>query len=128
MLLTDHQCITYEPPEFMDERPSSRPRSYSLILSRFCRVLEIPTQEEPTRVDNSGEFPIEELLELYEPIRNTLAYRRLKGDTLSKREQLVLDMLNQLLSVLLEHPQPEPPPVTQAVEEAKRLLHQLENG
>ena len=112
----------------MDERPSSRPRDYSLILSHFCRVLEIPTQEEPIRIDNSGELPTEELLELYEPIRNALAYRRLKGDTLSKREQLVLDMLNQLLSVLLEHPQPEPPPVTQAVEEAKRLLHQIENG
>lgn len=90
--------------------------------------MEVSTQDEPVRIDNSGELPIEELLELFEPVRNELAYRRLKGDSLSKREQLVLEMLNQLLSALLEHPQPEPPAVTQAVEEAKLLLHQLENG
>lgn len=128
MLQTDHQCIIYEPPEFVVERPPARPRSYWLILSRCFRVMEIHAQEALVRIDNSGEIPIEELLALYEPVRNTLAYRRLKGDPLSKREQLVLEKLNQLLSVLLEHPQPEPPAVTQAVEEAKLLLHQLEHG
>ena len=129
MFQTDHQCVTYEPPEFAVERPPARPRSYSFILSRYCRVREIhDAQEALVRIDNSGEIPIEELLALYEPVRNALAYRRLKGDPLSKREQLVLEMLNQLLSVLLEHPQPEPPAVTQAVEEAKLLLHQFEHG
>jgi hypothetical protein len=56
-------------------------------------------QEALVRIDNSGEIPIEELLALYEPVRNALVYRRLKGDPLSKREQLVLEMLNPGFSV-----------------------------
>jgi hypothetical protein len=52
--------------------------------------MEVSTQDESVRIDDSGELPIEELLALYEPVRNELAYRRLKGDSLSQREQLVL--------------------------------------
>ena len=86
----EHQHTIYAPLQFVDERQSARPRGYSEIFSRSYRVMEVSTQDESVRIDDSGELPIEELLALYEPVRNELAYRRLKGDSLSQREQLVL--------------------------------------
>jgi hypothetical protein len=80
------------------------------------------------KIDNAVDVPLEELLQVYEPVRTLLASRRLRGESLSQREQLVLTKLNQMLSTFFDHPQPEPPAVTQAVEEAKLLLHQLDHG
>jgi len=86
------------------------------------------TQNNPMKIDNASGVPLEELIQVYEPVRTLLASRRLQGESLSQREQLVLTKLNQLLSTFFDHPQSEPPAVTQAVEEGKLLLHQLEHG
>lgn len=128
MLQTEHQHMRYTLPRFAVERSSTRPRGYSEIFARSCRVIEISIQNEPIRIDDSGELPVEELMALYEPIRHDLALRRLKGEPLSQREQLVLEIFNKLLDIFLERPKKEPPEVTQAVEEAKLLLYELENG
>ena len=128
MLQTDHRSITYQPPTFVVTRPTARPRSYSQVLLYCDCVMEVPVQKNLMRIDNAGQLPLEEFLQLYEPVRNSLAYRRLQGQPLSMREQLVLAKLNQLLSTLFDQPRPEPPAVTQEVEEAKLLLHQIEHG
>ena len=128
MLRTDHRSIPYQPPAFAGGQLSTRPRSYAGILLHFGRVVEISTQNNPMKIDNAVDVPLEELLQVYEPVRTLLASRRLRGESLSQREQLVLTKLNQMLSTFFDHPRPEPPAVTQAVEEAKRLLHQLDHG
>ena len=128
MLQTEHHSMRYRPPAFVSGKLPNRPRSYVRVLVSFSRVVEVSTQQSLLRIDNADDVPLEEFLKLYEPLRNALAYRRLQGDPLSPREQVVLARLNQLLSTWLEHPRPEPPAVTQAVEEARLLLHQLENG
>jgi hypothetical protein len=120
--------MLYKPPVFVSGELPERPRSYVRVFVSFSRVVEISPQQSSLRIDNADDVPLEEFLKLYEPLRNALAYRRLQGEALSPREHVVLTKLNQLLSTWLEHPQPEPPAVTQAVEEAKLLLHQLENG
>jgi len=128
MLRTDHRSIPYQPPAFAGGQLSARPRSYAGILLHFGRVVEMSPQNNPMKIDNAGDVPLEELLQIYEPVRTLPASRRLQGESLSQREQLVLTKLNQMLSIFFDHPRPEPPAVTQAVEEAKRLLHQLEHG
>lgn len=128
MLRTDHRSIPYQPPAFACGQLSARPRSYAVVLLHFGRVVEMSTQNNPMKIDNAGEVPLEELLQVYEPVRTLLASRRLQGESLSQREHLVLTKLNQMLSTFFDHPQSEPPAVTQAVEEAKLLLHQLEHG
>jgi hypothetical protein len=90
--------------------------------------VEISVESNPVRIDNANDFPLEEFLRYVEPLRNELAYRRLMDEPLSRKEQLVLTILNLLLSELFQKPSPEPPAVTQAVEEAKLLLHQIEHG
>jgi len=85
-------------------------------------------QNNSMKIDNASDVPLEELLQVYEPVRTLLASRRLQGESLSQREQLVLTKLNQMLSTFFDYPRPEPPAVTQAVEEAQLLLHQLEHG
>ena len=128
MLRTEHRSIPYQLPAFVIGQLPARPRSYAGVLSHFGRVVEISIQKSPMQIDNAGEVPLEEFLQAYESDRNMLASRRLKGELLSQREQLVLEKLNQMLSTLFDRPRPEPPVVTQAVEEAKLLLHQLEHG
>jgi hypothetical protein len=128
MLQTAHRSKTYRSPKFAFRRRIPRPRGYSQIFARCTRVVEIPVENNPLRIDNADDFSIEEFLRDVEPLRNELAYRRLMNEPLSQKEQLVLSILNLLLSNLLEKPSPEPPAVTQAVEDAKLLLHQLEHG
>jgi hypothetical protein len=128
MLQTAHRSNTYRSPKFVFRHTISRPRGYSQIFARCTPIVEISVESNPVRIDNADDFSLEEFLRYVEPLRNELAYRRLMDEPLSRKEQLVLTILNLLLSELFQKPSPEPPAVTQAVEEAKLLLHQMKHG
>lgn len=117
MLQMNHRANTYPNPLFKQ----------SLTAAPLTRhpVQVKTTSDENSRPQpgDSGSLSLEAFLELYESKRSALAYRAILGEVLSKREQAELDILNQWLSCLMEKPEPEDPLVTQAVNEAKRLLN-----
>ena len=74
-------------------------------------------------MQDSGQSELDAFLAANEDTRDELAYRKLTGEPLDAREQLILAALNQQLDQLIAPPvSKEQQDFVAALDEAKRLL------
>jgi hypothetical protein len=121
MLQTDHQGKQYSKPVLATQ--PGRPRSYEQVYRLLGPVYG---QEETAGgkhrdLGDSGEVTLEEFARQYLDARDRLAYRKLRGKSLSPREQSMLAALNRMLEQLLPPPAALPSNVKEMVDEILRL-------
>jgi len=126
MLQTEHARRTYALPTFASARTPDerRRRQYAGVIASLSQMLrQLLTQEDPWTMRDSGQSELDAFLAANEDARDELAYRKLTGQSLDAREELILAALNQQLDQLLApHVSKEQHDFVAALEEAKRLL------
>lgn len=126
MLQTDHRSRIYALPPFAPARtPEERRwRQYALVLASLRHSLrQLLAQDDAWEMRDSGQSELDDFLAANEDTRDELAYRKLTGNTLTPREELVLVTLNDKLDQMLAPPTPKDhQDFVAALDEAKRLL------
>jgi hypothetical protein len=96
-----------------------RPRSHERIVQCASPVFENTGLNFVSSLGDSEEMSKVEFVS-YANKRAELALRRLRGEPLSMREQVLLRILNVLAKALLPHPKPLEREAVEAMEEFKR--------
>lgn len=126
MLQTEHASHTYANPVFASApTPEERQRrQYARVIASLGNQLrQLLTQDDPWSMRDSGQSELDAFLAANEETRDELAYRKLTGQALDAREELILAALNQELDQLLAPSvSKEQQDFVAALEEAKRLL------
>lgn len=80
------------------------------------------------RLGDVDEPSPEELLHRYLSVRDELAYRRLRGEVLTLRESIVLEVLNRVARLVMPRPERLPDDVREAIDEVRRLRARRRSG
>lgn len=124
----EHMVCQYAAASFGASAKVDLQRGIGQVLRRPIAVLEVPPEGVSVEDSDTGTEPLRVFLDRAEPLRQALAAKRMRGEQLSLKEQLVLQILNNILDSLLTPPVPEAPDVSQALSEARRLLKKYANG
>jgi hypothetical protein len=129
MLQNEHSKKKYPLPRFAQARNDyeRRQRRYVLVFSSVEKIIRQAIKEikekEQWAMRDSGQSELDAFLAVNEETRDELAYRKLMGQSLNAREELILATLNQQLDQLLAPPpSKEQQNFVAALKEAKRLL------
>lgn len=126
MLQTEHDAASYAKPTFRKKTPERR--SYREVLTRAVAMKEIGVHIPSIDLHDSGAAGLDDFLRQQESTRHELMLRRVRGESLSPVEDLVLRTLNDQVEAHLSKPERRPADVTAAVEEARLILAQLEDA
>ena len=126
MLQTEHRATSYAKPSFRRGTPDRR--SYRQVLDRVIAIREVGGDSTNIDLSDSDAAGLDDFLRQHEAIRHELMLRRVRGESLTPVEDMVLRHLNEELEVHLPTPQRRPADVTAAVREATLILAELENG
>ena len=127
LLLAEHIGIQYNKPSFRKDYSSK-----SIIDSVIDIFIKSPEDNNTIKRDyvtgNLSEMSLERFMSSFGELRDELAYRKLKGEILTEREEVVLNTLNQEIERLLEPSLPKAAEYKPILDEAKRFLQSIENG
>lgn len=124
----EHMVCQYAAASFGASVKVDLQRGIGQVLQRPMAVVEVPPGGVSVEDSDTGTEPLRAFLDRAEPLRQELAAKRIRGEQLPLKEQLVLQVLNNILDALLTPPAPEAPDVNQALSEARRLLEKYANG
>jgi hypothetical protein len=116
MLQADHNRNKYESPVLSRKKLGKNAAPVRAINS----VRQPSGAIEPPDLGDANAMSLEEFAATYGDLRDELAFRFLSGETLSPRETVTLEMLNQLLEQLVPKPKALPKPVMKLVHEILR--------
>lgn len=119
MLQLSHHSQKYSRPVLS----GSVPQTFAALYRSMGTVQEVrePIVECSRGLgDSGGVATLEEFSTQYLETRDSLALRRIRGEKLTAREQVLLESLNHLLEQLLPRPDRLPPDITELVEEVLR--------
>lgn len=125
MLQTVHSSRAIQPKRISP--PTERPRSHERVFKALEPVYEVQPASSTHAVGGLGDAGAPELRRLaerYSEMRDELAYRKLRGEGLSAREQVLLGVLNQLTRLVMRPRDPISDDVLDAAAEVKRLVAQ----
>ena len=120
MLRAEHHAIVYARPTFR-MRLGTGARQYRDALRSLLQVHEAQIGPSASRLGDSETVSLEEFMRRYEYERHRLVMKKLHGDELSPREEIMLQSINAQLDRLLPAPERMPDDVALAVREARRL-------
>jgi hypothetical protein len=120
MLRAEHHAIVYARPTFRRGFGTGA-RQYRDALRSLLPVHEAQIGSSVSRMGDSEALNLEEFLRRHEHERHRLVMKKLHGDELSPREEVMLQSINAQLERLLPAPERRPEDVTLAVTEARRL-------
>lgn len=124
MIRPNHGANRYTKPSFREVPTEVRLHQ---ILSSMTRMTERASSESLSVAD-SGQPTVDEFVRRFDDIRSGLVSRKLKGESLSSEQQLVLDLINDALRATMTPPRAESERVRTAVEEAELILRDLHRG
>jgi hypothetical protein len=120
MLRAEHHAIVYARPTFR-MRLGMGARQYRDALRSLLPVHEAQIGPSISHMGDSESVNLEEFMRRYEQERQSLAMRKLHGEDLSPKEEIMLQSINAQLDRLLPAPEKMPEDVALAVREARRL-------
>ena len=123
MLQAEHQAQKYGLPGFASQKAGDHTKVFYAIV----RVDQSASIGAITGLGTANEHPVEALLREFMDLRDELAYRRLRGETLGPREGSMLDALNLIAMAALPRAEELPSGVQEAIREAF-LLDRVRNG
>ncbi|MFH0902218.1 MAG: hypothetical protein V2A73_16420 [Pseudomonadota bacterium] len=120
MLQASHEGKKYAKPMLVPKL--GRSRSFEDVYQALGSSHEPQQASGDQRRDlgDSGEISLDELARRYLDTRDQLAYRQLRGETLTPRERIMLSALNRIVERLLPPPAPLPRRVSELVDELLR--------
>jgi hypothetical protein len=124
----EHMVRRYAAASFGTSAKVDLQRGIGHVLRRPVAVVEVPPGGVSVEDSDTGTEPLRVFLDRAEPLRQELAAKRIRGEKLPLKEQLVLQVLNNILDSLLTPPAPEAPDVSQALSVARRLLKKYADG
>lgn len=115
---------TVAPTEYarIELRPGMIPRATPSLATSRHRAFQ------PARLNDASELTLDQFSNLYMDERDGLAYRRLRGEGMTRREQARLDWLNSILERLLPQPVTLPREALDAMRELRVLSASVNNG
>lgn len=126
-LSAKHHAVAYPAVSFVRRAPAIGEVARTLQqLEQPIVVFDAAGVEADETDSGLGRF--DEHAKRIEPLRQKLALRRIKGETLADDEALVLAILNHRLAELVPAPAAMPARVEQAMLEAERLLAKHARG
>jgi hypothetical protein len=120
MLRAEHHTTVYARPTFRTHFGTAA-RQYQEALRILLPVHEVQTSSPISGLRDSDTLGLDEFVRQHEQERQRLVMRKLRGEQLSSREEVVLHSINAQLERLLPAPERRPDDVTLAVAEARRL-------
>lgn len=123
MLQTVHSSRKIQPKRI--SAPTKRPRSHERVFRALEPVYEVQPASSTHAVGGLGDAGAPELRRLaerYSDMRDELAYRKLRCEGLSAREEVLLHVLNQITRLVMRPRDPICDDVLQAAAEVKRLV------
>lgn len=124
MIRASHGANQYAKPSFREVPTEVR------LHQVLARVMRMTTRAsgESLSVADSGQPTVDEFVRRFDDVRSELVGRKLRGESLSSEEQLVLDLINDALRSTMTPPRAESERVRTAVEEADLILRDLQSG
>lgn len=121
MLRAEHHAVVYARPVFRT-RLGVGARQYREVLRSLLPVHEARLEPSVSRLGDSESLSLEEFVRRYEHERQRLVVKKLRGEQLSPREDVMLQSINVQLERLLPAPARRPEEVTLAVAEARHIV------